>query len=156
MSVIKQAADSILPWLAFMADLPEDHASGMVPMLDLQVWVHHAQHQDQVTCPATKVQEVHPAGSGDPAGDLSQLDPIVRVMHGSARSGKPADESFRQLGPIVRVESGSVGNGKPAEESFSHQGLRVRGESDSTDAAECAQHYRLDILEKPSVSSMVL
>ena len=55
MSVIKQAVDSILHWLSFMADLPEDHASGMVPMLDLQVWVHHAQHQHQVTCPATEV-----------------------------------------------------------------------------------------------------
>ena len=65
-------------------------------------------------------------------GVESQLDPIVRVMPGSAGSGEPAGESFSQLGPIVRVESGSTGNGEPAEDSFSHQGLRVRGKSDST------------------------
>ena len=57
MSLVQQAADEVFPWLEFTADLPEDHRSMMVPMLDLQVWVNH--HQ------------THPAGSSDPAGSFS-------------------------------------------------------------------------------------
>ena len=39
MKLIREAADSIIPWLKFTTDLPEDHASKKVPMLDLQVWI---------------------------------------------------------------------------------------------------------------------
>ena len=39
MSRVKEAAESVFPWLLFREDLPEDHEEGAVPMLDLQVWV---------------------------------------------------------------------------------------------------------------------
>ena len=38
---VKDAANSIVPWLQFTADIPQYHSSGMVPILDLQVWVEH-------------------------------------------------------------------------------------------------------------------
>ena len=41
MSLVQKAANSVFSWLEFMADLPSDHSSQMVPMLDLQVWVNH-------------------------------------------------------------------------------------------------------------------
>ena len=36
---VREAAESVFPWLQFTVDLPEDHKGGAVPMLDLQVWV---------------------------------------------------------------------------------------------------------------------
>ena len=39
LEVIKDAANSILPWIQFTLDIPEMHSNGMVPVLDLQVWV---------------------------------------------------------------------------------------------------------------------
>ena len=41
MEVVRTAADSVVEWLDFTMDLPQYHGSGMVPMLDLQVWVQH-------------------------------------------------------------------------------------------------------------------
>ena len=41
MRAMKDAADSIVPWLSFTMDLPECHGSRTVPVLDLQVWVRH-------------------------------------------------------------------------------------------------------------------
>ena len=41
MDCIRGMADSILPWIKFTSDLPEDHKSGMVPCLDIQVWISH-------------------------------------------------------------------------------------------------------------------
>ena len=41
MECVRDAASSVIPWLDFTFDLPELHDSGKVPMLDLQVWVHH-------------------------------------------------------------------------------------------------------------------
>ena len=41
MGVLREAADSILEWLEFTSDLPENYESGKVPMLDLEVWVQH-------------------------------------------------------------------------------------------------------------------
>ena len=45
MSLIKQAAYSIHPWLRFTMDIPKNHSLGMVLMLDLQVWVEVSQDQ---------------------------------------------------------------------------------------------------------------
>ena len=53
MRLIRELADSVYPWFSFTSDLPEDHKSAMVPMLDLQVWVQH-----------------NPAGAGEPAGGV--------------------------------------------------------------------------------------
>ena len=41
MECMRSAADSILPWLSFTSDSPEQHPSRTVPILDLQVWVKH-------------------------------------------------------------------------------------------------------------------
>ena len=41
MECLRDAADAVLPWIRFTLDLPEFHENGMVPMLDLQVWVQH-------------------------------------------------------------------------------------------------------------------
>ena len=41
MECVRDAADSVVPWLSFTLDLPELHVSKTVPMLDLQVWVVH-------------------------------------------------------------------------------------------------------------------
>ena len=38
---VRAAADSVVVYLEFTSDIPERHASGMVPMLDIQVWVEH-------------------------------------------------------------------------------------------------------------------
>ena len=38
---VRTIADSVKPRLTFTADLPENNASGMVPMLDVQVWIRH-------------------------------------------------------------------------------------------------------------------
>ena len=40
-SVLRAAADSVLPWLEFTGDIPENHPGGTVPALDLQLWVEH-------------------------------------------------------------------------------------------------------------------
>ena len=45
MKLVQEAANSVFPWLQFTTDVPEDHASGMVPMLDLQVWVEKTRGQ---------------------------------------------------------------------------------------------------------------
>ena len=42
MGLVQQAADSIMPWLSFTHDLPSYHTNGMVPMLDVQVWIEHS------------------------------------------------------------------------------------------------------------------
>ena len=39
MTRVREAAESVFPWLQFTVDLPEDHENGAVPMLDLQVWL---------------------------------------------------------------------------------------------------------------------
>ena len=39
MDLVQQVACSVIPWLQFMADLPEDHPTSKVPIFDLQVWV---------------------------------------------------------------------------------------------------------------------
>ena len=49
---VKEAAESVFPWLQFTVDLPEDHREGAVPMLDLQVWV--------------QPQDDHPGDCSDP------------------------------------------------------------------------------------------
>ena len=54
MRLVKEAADSVFPWLEFTTDLPENDSTNTVPMLELQVWVTHP-----------------PAGIGDPAGITS-------------------------------------------------------------------------------------
>ena len=41
MNIVKVAADSVFNWLEFTTDLPEDHTRGMVPFMDLQLWVQH-------------------------------------------------------------------------------------------------------------------
>ena len=46
MTALRTAADEILPWLTFTSDLPCQHGSLMVPMLDLQVWVRPANPED--------------------------------------------------------------------------------------------------------------
>ena len=46
MNLVRQAANSIHCWLKFTADLPGDHESNMVPMLDMQVWVDRTQEVD--------------------------------------------------------------------------------------------------------------
>ena len=38
---VREAADSIMVCLTFTSDIPERHENGMVPMLDIQVWVSH-------------------------------------------------------------------------------------------------------------------
>ena len=81
MSLVQKAANSVFPWLEFTADLPSDHSSQMVPMLDLQVWVNH--HQ------------VHPAGSGDPAGSFSQDLHVHRPLPGGA--GDPQEVTSQDL-----------------------------------------------------------
>ena len=43
MDLVRNVADGVFPWLKVMSDLPEDHPSQMVPMLDLRVWVQHDQ-----------------------------------------------------------------------------------------------------------------
>ena len=46
MNLVRQAANSIHCWLKFTADLPGDHETNMVPMLDMQVWVDRTQEVD--------------------------------------------------------------------------------------------------------------
>ena len=46
MEVLRSAADSVVSWLSFTMNLPEYHEGGMVPMLDLQVWVHHPPQEE--------------------------------------------------------------------------------------------------------------
>ena len=41
MEAVRTAADSIVPWLDFTVDHPGLHDNGMVPILDMQVWVRH-------------------------------------------------------------------------------------------------------------------
>ena len=47
MLCIRDAANSAIPWLSFTFDHPALHDSKMVPCLDLQLWVHHPQHEEQ-------------------------------------------------------------------------------------------------------------
>ena len=42
---VREAAESVFPWLQFTVDPPEDHEEGAVPMLDLQVWVQPMSNQ---------------------------------------------------------------------------------------------------------------
>ena len=46
MEVTRDIADSIIPWLKFTMDLPQYHDNGMVPILDLQVWVQHPSQEE--------------------------------------------------------------------------------------------------------------
>ena len=101
MRLIQEAADSVYPMLRFTVDLPQNHGSGMVPMLDLQVWVEH-----------------HPAGSGAPAGEPSQQGPRGGIWPLPAGTeGDPA--VVESLGPLERSPAGP---GAPAGR-FSQQGL---------------------------------
>ena len=43
LEVIQDAANSIFPWIQLILDTPEMHDTGMVPVLDLQVWVRRPQ-----------------------------------------------------------------------------------------------------------------
>ena len=47
MDVVRGIAESVIPWLEFTSDLPEDHKSKMVPMLDLEVWVVPANGKEE-------------------------------------------------------------------------------------------------------------
>ena len=47
MECVRMIADSVKPWLRFMSDLPEHHALGMVPMLDIQVWIRHQDPKEE-------------------------------------------------------------------------------------------------------------
>ena len=47
MEAMRCAADSVMPWLRFTMDLPEKHESQTVPVLDIQVWVHHPQDHEE-------------------------------------------------------------------------------------------------------------
>ena len=44
---LKGAADSIVPWLKFTFDAPELHTTGMVPVLDLQVWIRRPRPEEE-------------------------------------------------------------------------------------------------------------
>ena len=101
MRLIRELADSVFPWLKFTSNLPEDHESLMVPMMDLQVWVQH-----------------HPAGSGEPAARFSHQGPLERDNPLPAVAGDPA------VVPSQPQEHGEnpAGSGDPAGR-FSHQGL---------------------------------
>ena len=44
--VVRTAADSITPWLEFTADIPQNHQSKMVPILDLQMWIQHPSQEE--------------------------------------------------------------------------------------------------------------
>ena len=46
MKIIRQAAEDVVSWLEFTIDLPSDHSSGRVPMLDLEVWVDHQEEME--------------------------------------------------------------------------------------------------------------
>ena len=46
-TALRDAADAMIPWLSFTSDVPSLHASMMVPMLDLQVWVRPADPKDE-------------------------------------------------------------------------------------------------------------
>ena len=142
MRLIREAADSVFPMLKFTMDLPQDHASGMVPMLDLQVWVQHnpaglgdtagsfSQHQGplegsaslpaglgdsaEVTSPGPMGQQ--PAGSGEPAGPFSHQGPLEGSSSLPAGLGDPA--VVISLGLTGQQPAGGGGPAGP----FSHQG----------------------------------
>ena len=48
MNLIREAADSIIPWLHFTLDLPELHHNLKVPMLDMEVWVDRKEGREDV------------------------------------------------------------------------------------------------------------
>ena len=140
MRLIKELADSIYPWLRFTSDLPEDHDSAMVPMLDLQVWVQHhpagsgepagafSHRSSAVAVPAVagdpaavssqgSQQGGNPAGSGEPAGGFSQQGSLGVDARLPAVAGDPAEVNSQ--GP--ELKSNPAGSGDPAG-VFSHQG----------------------------------
>ena len=43
MDVVHSVAEPVFPCLSFTTNLPEDHSSGMIPCLDLQLWVTHSE-----------------------------------------------------------------------------------------------------------------
>ena len=47
MECARDAACSVLVWLDFTLDIPQYHDSKMVPILDLQVWIHHPSIEDR-------------------------------------------------------------------------------------------------------------
>ena len=55
MEAMRQAADSVLPWLGFTVDYPDIHETRTVPMLDLQVWARHPDLEDDVNGDASDV-----------------------------------------------------------------------------------------------------
>ena len=46
LELIREAADTILPWLQFTLDHPDLHPSVKVPMLDVRVWIDHGAEMD--------------------------------------------------------------------------------------------------------------
>ena len=49
MECARDAADSVVEWLTFTVDIPQYHSCKMVPILDLQVWIHHPSSEEMET-----------------------------------------------------------------------------------------------------------
>ena len=48
MSLIREAADEVIPWLSFTLDVPELHVNYKVPMLDIEVWVDRTEGREDI------------------------------------------------------------------------------------------------------------
>ena len=151
MRLVKELAESVYSWLKFTSDLPEDHKSSKVPMLDLQVWVQHhpapaagngapavassqqGQQVEAAPLPAvagdpaavtSRAQvEENPAGSGTPAGVFSQQGHQVEAASLPAVAGDPAVVTSR-----IQMGENPAGSGAPAG-VFSQQGHQVEAAS---------------------------
>ena len=110
MELIHQAANAVFPWLEFTVDLPEDHGTKMVPILDHQVWVaHHPAGMDSQQRPQGCHQGHH--GEGRPAG--------TQGAETAAGSGDPAAVFSQTIGAGTQGEKMAAGSGDPAA-VFSH------------------------------------
>ena len=131
MDLVREAADSVFPWLEFTADIPENHKTCKVPMLDLQVWVehHHDHRQAKVhktpasgpeTAPASPGTKAGPTGSGAPVG--SEVSQPPQHPHPPASHAPVGGPEATPASPGTKA--GPTGSGAPVGSEVSQPSQR--------------------------------
>ena len=100
MVAMRVAADSIIPWLQFTMDEPDQHEHKTVPMLDLCVWVRHPEESDAGRVGHTRLvvlREAHQLLQG-PQGQLGVW--VEEQGRHTQHGGVPPHAEHHQTGHV--------------------------------------------------------
>ena len=130
MECARDAACSVLVCLDFTLDIPQYHDSKMVPILDLQVWIHHPSLEDSeegltsdvvmwqfyekktVSKSVLRAEEcVHVEGEADDAGNGDLQTNEKHVQAGQHRNQVNDHEEICRQDPQERLQPGDLQGG---------------------------------------------